>query len=602
MNNHLLKNTVLVTTVTTVLAACGGTNEGFDPQFKADTAVEFDMPTITAELSEESGIQQVDLIAGATANGQPLSGNINVSDIVFTVDQNYVTPQVPTGTLPNQTRSPFTEEDGTLSIDTDMFSDRLSTCDTTDVRGGRDADNNVIGDGFPDNPAEVTYTINYAVDNGAPLPAGETLPRRTLELKINAVFDAVEDVAASDTRVLLGAEQRLGATVIPAKACEQALSYSVADESIATIDEQGNITTLQVGTTDVTITSVSDPSQTTTISLEVFSEFTIQISNQDFDANALPLGTKQVPSCTSSGIYVEPTPATGDSLSGDYVYEYTTSNDIDFPIAESNTIGFGGLARILTGGLSNIGSSFDVDVALTSGNTGETALEDVVGQTIAIEVVENVACSALQIDGVQSDYALDGDAQESGPGLLRWAPNNGNGGAEVTTVSVSDEALSGKSIALTRVAQAEDPRASFVIQGDFNTRGRNYNNTLYGQNELSIGRKFKYSVWVKLNELPTSDVVVRQRIVPWLYADVPAQQPGFNFLTRFPGAGNHSATLKATTDWQLVELIDEVSGTGVWTVPDNWNIPTPVFQAWEIEGLSPNQSVLLDEYSIIEVE
>lgn len=603
MKTHLLKKTLITASVTTLLTACGGDSvEGYDPNFSAPLPVAFSNAVIAQTLTEEMGIQRINLVEGATVNGSPATGAINVTDINITVNKNYVTPQIPTGSLPNQTQSPFVEEGGFLVVDTDMFADRLSTCDTRDVRGARDENNNVIPDGIPDNPEEVTYIIDYAVDNGAPIPAGGALPRRTLELTINAVFDAVDGITANDTRVLLGAEQRISASVLPEKACEQDLIYSVADETIATIDADGNIETRAVGTTDVTITSVSDSSQSMTISLEVFSEFTIQVSNQDFDDNSLPLGTKKVPACTSAGFYVEPTPASGDILTGEYVYDFTTDNINDFPVVSTVSIDNGALGRVTNTGTSNVGFTYDVTVDLMSGNTGQTDIANVESQTLSVEVVNNLACAAAEIGVVRSDYALDGPFQVPGPGALRWAPNVGNGGTEVSTVAVSDVALSGTAMEISRVAPADDPRASFMIQGDFNTQGRNYNNTLYGKTDLSIGRQFKYSVWVKLATVPTSEVTLRQRIVPWKYADVPTQQPGFNYLTRFPGSGNHSAVLLPTTDWQLVELIDEVSNTDIWTVPESWNIATPVFQVWEVEGLLPGQSIILDEYSIVEIQ
>ena len=271
MNSNLLIKTIIAATVSATLAGCGGATEGFDPGFSAKEPVTFANPVMQMSINEGSGIIEVDLTEGAMSGGSAVTSTINISDMNFSVSPNYLTPQGPSNTISNQTISPFTEKEGKLLINSDMFNERLSTCDTTDEWGAKNADGQNIGDGIPDNPASITYTIDFAVDNGAPLTPGTALPRRTLELTINAVEELVESVLADNTSVLFGSDERLFASVLPQTACAQGLIYSVADETVATIDDQGNISTIALGTTQVTVTSEGNPEASTTVDLEVFS-------------------------------------------------------------------------------------------------------------------------------------------------------------------------------------------------------------------------------------------------------------------------------------------------------------------------------------------
>ncbi|MDO6840216.1 Ig-like domain-containing protein [Paraglaciecola chathamensis] len=582
MRKHLLTNKITAAMLTTFLAGCGGgTDEGYDPDFGASAPVTFDAADLTASFDEETGQQEVDLLAGATADGQPLSGTINISDFNFTVDQNFTTPQIRGNGLANQTVSPFFEQDGKLIIDTDKFSDHLSTCDSTDVSGGPADDNgNPTPDGFLDTPPQVTYTIDFAVDNGFDLAPGEVLPRRTLTLTMNAVFDAVESVTAEPIRVLMGQEAQLFATVLPEKACSQDLSYTIADPSIASIDDNGNISTLQAGETTVTVSSTDAPDKSVTVGLEVFSEFTLAITNRDLDSNGLPSDMKEVPACVTAGFNVSPTPAFGDSLTGDYTYSWTSSNDVDFPVTAVN-YGESGVGMYQVGDATTVGFTFDASVSLASGDTGSTAFEDVMSQNITANVVQNLMCEtgvSAHPAGFNTDFNLDGAG----------APWKGG------IVATSDDSLSGSALEVT----AGDGESTNIVQQVFNKQ-RNWHSATYGLGTSSIGQTYKYSVWVKLPVMPTEDITLKHVMLAWTYEGGPSG-PGFDF--RRPTAGILSATLQKTTDWQLVEFVNEATGNREWSVPPEWNVSTDVFQFWEIYGLPEGEKILLDEYAVMPVQ
>ena len=582
MKKNLLQISALAASVTIALTGCGGgTDEGFDPNFSADAPLEISMPMLTAEMTEESGEQTIDLVAGVTVDGEPAQGNIIISDLQFTTSPLYRTPQAPSIGQPNQTISPFTVDGRNLVVDTDLFADRLSTCDTSDNFGSTPGSE---PDGLLDNPPTVTYTIDFAIDNGFNFQPGEVLPRRTLELTVNAIFDDVESVTAEPVRVSLGKEGSLFATVLPQKACDQRLSYSVADESIATIDDNGNITTLAIGETTVTVTSLSNPELSTTVALEVFSEFTLNLTNKDIDENGLTTDIKTTPSCVSAGLYVEPQPASGETLTGDYTYEWTSSNEIDFPLAEAIHYGEDGMGRFSTGDINSVGSQFEASVAYLSGDTGSFPSDDVESKSATVIVEKNLMCdpgTSAHPAGFNTDFNLDG---EGAP----WKPDG--------LVTAVDDSLSGKALEVTMTNVNNG--FTRILQQVFNKQ-RNWHSSTYGLGGASVGKTYKFAMWVKLQEVPETDVQLRHVVLPFAYQDGPTG-PGFD--RRLEAAGIFTSTLRPTTEWQLVEFVDDATGSREWSVPENWTVVTDVFVFYEFLGFPVGAKVLIDEYSSVEIQ
>lgn len=588
MAKHLLENTLLTLCIASILGGCGGgTDEGYDPGFETDAQLVFSEPAISASIVEETGVIAIDLTQGGTVNGAPYTGSVNISDMTFTVDKNYVTPQAPAnGDIPNQTISPFTVEDGNLLVNTDAFADNLSTCDTRDIRGDRDENGNAIPDGIPDFPSQVTYEIDFAIDNGFPLEPGTLPPRRTLTLTIDAIFDDVQDVTAAPVRVSIDSEAVLFASVLPEKACNKALTFEMADESIATIDIDGTITPVAIGTTSVTVTSVSNPELSATVDVEVFSEFTLDIANKDFDANGLPTGKKVVPSCVSVGLEVVPAPAAGDALSGNYVYEWTSSNSVDFPLEEAINYGELGTGRFNLGDLSKVGFTFDATVSLASGATASTPIEEVASQSIMVEVAENRLCNpgtSAHNAGFNTDFAMDG----AGAPWRLGPPGAASGGAVATV----NEALSGSAIEIT----AGVDEFTSVVQQVFNKQ-RNWHSSTYGLGAVSIGLQHKPSIWVKLDKVPSNEITLKHTALAWTYVGMPASR---NFNTTRPGAVIMESTLKATTEWQYVEFTVEGGTADYWEVPAIWDQSTDVFIFFEVYGLNEGDKIILDEYGVV---
>lgn len=591
--NHLLKKTVLSLMVPAALVGCGGTDEGYDVNFGSSDTVVFENDAIVASVSENSGIVAVDLLQGASAGGEPLSdfnGTIFINQMEFEALDGFVTPQTESNTISNQTISPFQlSSDGLqLLIDTDKFAESLRACDDTDVRGATDADGNPIGDGIPDFPTSAVYNISFIIDNGVTLAPGTERERRQMTLTVNAIDDPVTEVIASAVEMPAGGTAQVIASTVPSYACNAAMTYSVADTDIASVDENGVITGVSVGSTTVTATSVDNPDASATADVTVTAAFTIAITNGNVDELGAPTGDKTVPSCVAAGIAVEPSILNGE-LTGSYGYEFVSSNAADMMVAGSAANGFGATGIINVS--DNIGVNGNIDVSLVSGDTGATPISAVAGRSIELNVVQNLMCApgeSAHPAGFNIDFNMDGVT----------AGYSGNASFAASTDVVSDSAAS---VQLTAGSVVNDDGVpySWGTQQVWNKQ-RNWYSSTYGLGLDSIGKKFKYAVWVKLNSVPSSPVTLRKVIVPWIYEGIPAGAQGFP--GRFDGAGMFSVTLESTTEWQYIEFTDDATGESVWAVPDSWNVVTDVFTLWEVFGLPQGESLILDDYSVVAIE
>ncbi|MBU2924285.1 Ig-like domain-containing protein [Colwellia sp. 1_MG-2023] len=571
-----------MTIISASLAGCG--NEGgLDYNFKSDYPVEYSEEPIVLSLDEMSGVISFDLLQGATINGTSANSAENTifaRNFLFTpLNENFVTPQVVVN-LPSQPASPFTvsSEDNIMYIDTDAFAESLRMCDTTDVKGATNENGDPIGDGVRDYPQSITYDITYVLDNGFELEAGAVLPTRTIRMTINAISDPVTEVNASDISVALGGVQPMLSSTAPVYACNNNLTYAIEDSAIAEVDTDGNITGINTGETTITVSSVENPELSTTALVTVTSGFNLAITNQDYNDLGAPLGIKSVPTCTNIGIGVEPS-INNDELTGAYTYTWTSDNaNASFDEEESNGA-FGATGRFAN--TLSVGETANLAVAYNTGYTGTTQGSEINGQTIAVTAEENLSCNPGVSEhpaGFNTDLKLD---KVGAPYKEAW-------------VSLASTQLSGGAILLT--SQGEDKT---VAHQEVWNKQRNWYSATFGLGGASVGKKYKFSVWVKLSQEVTDPITLTQSLTAWVYEGSPTG-PGFDL--RRSNAGIASAQLKPTTDWQLVELIDEASETSVWTVPSEWNIVTDVFQFWEVNGLSAGQSIILDEASIVEVE
>ncbi|MBU2881769.1 Ig-like domain-containing protein [Psychrosphaera sp. B3R10] len=586
--NKLFKQALLSAMISTAVASCG-VDEGLDYNFSSSKPVTFDEAPFSKSYPELSGVVEIDLLEGAMVDGKALSVDSYPSPIFIrefqfaAVNTAFNTPQGE-GNQGNNNVSPFTmSEDGTkLVLDTDAFDQALRMCDETDVRGGTNDDGTPAPDGLRDFPTSITYNISYIVDVGHELAPGEEVDRRTLSLTVNAISDPVTSVQAFDLSLASGAVEPMLSATSPAYACNSNLTYSIADTSVATVDADGNVTAANQGETVITVTSEEDSSLSAQATITVTPGFNLEIVNQDYNELGAPLGTKTVPTCTSIGAEVKPS-IVNDTLSGVYSYDWSAS-DLTTEFAMSESDGEFGATGRYTNTLA-VGESSTLTVGLDSGYTGATSANDVAEQNITVTAESNLACDPGEpVDSNWIiDFKLDGNV----------GPNWWGG----TTVSA--DALSGNAIEISG-GQNIDPAngaGRLIVQGAWNN-DKNWYTQRFGRPDTSTGKKYKFTVWAKLSDVPADDIELSHVSINWNY---PAGITGPGYDRRLPSAGIQSAVLKRTTDWQLVELIDKLSGTPVWTVPAEWDANAPVFPGFKVTGLPEGQTLLIDELSIVEV-
>ncbi|MBU3021095.1 Ig-like domain-containing protein [Aestuariibacter sp. A3R04] len=595
MKYNLLVNTLSLASVCVLLTACGGgSDDGYDPNFNSSDKLIIANDPVAATFDEESGVQRVDLLSGVTIGGEAAvsyDGVINIGQMEIVAQNNFVTPQAPSNTVANQTISPFRlSDDGrALLVDTDAFSNSLRQCDSTDNIGAEDADGNVIGDGNRDFPQSATFLVSYAIDHGYDYAPGVDAPGRTISITVNAKDDPVAEVVASDIEIPAGGQAQVVASTMPAFACDNSLVYTVADPSIATINEDGVISALSTGQTTFTAASVDNPEAKATAMITVTAAFSLVVSNDDKDNLGASLGTKAVPACVAAGVRVEPV-VVNHTLNGSYTYDWTSSNDVDMPFIRSEADGFGATGVFQMP--SEVGALTTVQVSLASGDTGATPLTDVAGKRIDLTTVANAMCSpgeSAHAAGFNTDFNLDGAG----------APYKGNATAVATGTSVSG---SGSAVEVTAgtVLTEEGVPYSRVAQEVWNKQ-RNWYSATYGQGLASVGKTYQYAVWVKLNSVPAEPVTLTHTIVPWVYEGIPDGAAGYSGRITPGGGTTFSAELDASTDWQYIEFVNDETGERAWSVPDTWNQVTDVFTLWEIYGLPAGESLLIDDYSVVPV-
>ena len=96
-----------------------------------------------------------------------------------------------------------------------------------------------------------------------------TLAINTIDTKIigDAIY-APESISATDVTTTVGATTPIGETIAPTDA-NQAAHFVIEDESIATVDSDGNVTGVAAGSTIVTIKAASKPSVTKQVKVTV---------------------------------------------------------------------------------------------------------------------------------------------------------------------------------------------------------------------------------------------------------------------------------------------------------------------------------------------
>lgn len=108
-------------------------------------------------------------------------------------------------------------------------------------------------------------------------------PNSKSECSFDVAFDGLPEFTAGDATtfpdtiqgqqvsVAVGATSKIQVTVTPEGAADQVV-FGVADDSVATVDAEGNVTGVKQGSTKVSIKSAVRPSVTATVEVEVTAE------------------------------------------------------------------------------------------------------------------------------------------------------------------------------------------------------------------------------------------------------------------------------------------------------------------------------------------
>ncbi|MBR3869223.1 MAG: Ig-like domain-containing protein [Clostridia bacterium] len=134
-----------------------------------------------------------------------------------------------------------------------------------------DSDGNVIAVG----KGEATITVTSKDD-----------PTKTETVKVTVTVP-VEDVVADKTDITLdiGKKDKITVTVTPDDASDKGVTFKSSNNSVVTVDENGNITAVGKGEATITVTSKDDPIKTETVKVTV----TVPVEDVVADKNDITL-------------------------------------------------------------------------------------------------------------------------------------------------------------------------------------------------------------------------------------------------------------------------------------------------------------------------
>jgi hypothetical protein len=92
-----------------------------------------------------------------------------------------------------------------------------------------------------------------------------------LDIQIGDMVDTVDSVEISDASLKMhkGSSKQISASVYPLNAVDRRFVWSSSDESIATVDAEGNVHAIAPGHVTITATSVADPTKSASCEIEV---------------------------------------------------------------------------------------------------------------------------------------------------------------------------------------------------------------------------------------------------------------------------------------------------------------------------------------------
>lgn len=610
MKMNLLYRSIALAGAASVLAACGGPGEGYDAGLKTDSEITFADANFSKTFSEADADAndeiRINLLEGGMADGVPLSeysGALNIIHFSFDgldPEQGGVAPPRV------ERRTPFSIDGNELVIDVSQgetgFGDVLrENCD---------------GSADPENPDTATYVIEYTIDNGYPAVTAtdpetgslvSTYPGdRALTLTLNAKPDVTFDIAGpEDFLVAVGTTAKFNAERVNNYACDsEILSYSIDDTTLATVDDEGNVTGIAKGNPTLTVTHPETGTSR---------DFVIEV-NGDFRLVATP-GPIEVPACVTGAIDLQPIPSVDDgTLTGEYTYTWVSDATAVADIEATESMGFGERAwlainggdRSPTGNVPSSGPAI-ITAGYESGSTS-THPDDIAPVNRTVVVSENVACRGANPNDATVTYTFDHEFEATDfPGT------GGNVGWKArpnVTLATVDGGVHGNALEMTVVNGSPDVAydTGMLYQNWGQAEANNLFGYEFGRVPESHGVSFTTSIWVKLSSAKEG-VVLHHYMHPWFFTDHGTynSNPGGGWTRRnWEHAAHFAAELQATDEWQLVNFWN-VDGGRTFTVPTEWNgdhngspqEQTTVIPQFFPVGLDTGDTIMFDEYGII---
>ena len=174
-----------------------------------------------------------------------------------------------------------------------------------------------------------TTTITIAATDGSGVTG-------TLTVTVTNIDVEEINVVAYDITIITGETATIEYTVLPANATDLSVTFTSANTAIATVDAEGVVTGVSVGTTTITITSVSNPDITAEINVTVTSNPNAVQFTVNAPANAAPGDF-----ITVEGVLTAPTSGTWNGFTGlilditydNTAFEYVANSQVYGPVA-----------------------------------------------------------------------------------------------------------------------------------------------------------------------------------------------------------------------------------------------------------------------------
>jgi hypothetical protein len=448
----------------------------------------------------------------------------------------------------------------TLLVDTDMLNSHLH------------ADGDV---------SSHTFKISFNLDNGYnyPVDSGVTETIRFLEVTFNGIPDEIEGISGSTLSVPLDNSSRAVAWALPeAKFSKtyQDFSWQITDTDIATVDVQGVVTGKALGSTTLIVTSNRNSDISYTLDVDVVNPPKGMTSIELTTAKGEQPDALQFPACSFLPLTAMPIAEQGQTLSGDFVYDWSVAGEIVDSTAITYTDTEKTSALLTTPDNDNLGS---VNI-----NAELLGADSPMSDSIEAGFVANHMC--------KSAYDLDGnfDKLKEDSTNTKWTTTNG-----ITLALEEGAGLSGNAF---KVTLKDDASVSTYAVGithkqwsAWGQAGRLYN---HGN---TIGEKFKASIWVKVvsNE-DNQDFSIRHSLINRRNNDYSLRNEGPEWVGDLDGS---------STEWQYIEFVntnwdsDDATDTGTFTIPSTgWDVKKAVLLELYFDGLNPGDSVLLDNFAV----